>query len=129
MIKILIAEDHILSAELLSMYLTQALKSKDITIVLDGKDLLETIDRDKPDLLILDLNMPKIDGLKALRKIREKDKTIKIFILSAYSDKWIIREAKRSGADKYISKSHDTRDLINIIREAENTTKDGTFFL
>lgn len=125
--RIMIAEDHKLSAELLSRYLEQCFEPNDITIARNGKDLIEKMETEKPDLLLLDLNMPEMDGIKALRKIREKDKKIKIIILSALNDSWIIKETKQYGADVYISKTFNFRNLINVIRKLEKGAKDLPF--
>lgn len=113
--KILIAEDHRLSAELLSKYLGTSFKSNDITIASNGREVIELVDKCKPDLLLLDLNMPEMDGIRALRKIRSSNKKIKIVILSAMNDSWLIDEAKQYGADLYISKTFNFRNLVSVI--------------
>ncbi len=113
--KILIAEDHRLSAELLSKYLGTSFKSNDITIASNGREVIELVDKCNPDLLLLDLNMPEMDGIRALRKIRSSNTKIKIVILSAMNDSWLIDEAKQYGADLYISKTFNFRNLVSVI--------------
>ena len=69
----------------------------------------------KPDLILLDIEMPKIDGLNACRLIREKVPTSEILILTVYQSLDLARVAAESGAWGYVSKSSISRDLIPSI--------------
>ncbi len=124
---ILIAEDHRLTAELLKRYLNNNFEQKKVSIASNGKILLSMLKQNIPDLLLLDLNMPEINGLKALRKIREQNKKIKIVVISAFNEQWIIKEAKQYGADLYFCKSIDFRKLLQIISKLEQNATDLPF--
>jgi DNA-binding NarL/FixJ family response regulator len=69
----------------------------------------------KPDLILLDIEMPKLDGLSACRLIREKVPTSEILILTVYQSLELARSAAESGAWGYVSKSSISRDLIPAI--------------
>ncbi len=125
--KILIADDHRLSAELLSKYLSISFNQKDISIAANGKEVLQKVQEEQPDLLLLDLNMPEMDGIKALRKIRESNNELKIVILSALTEQWLINQAKQYGADIYISKTFNFRNLVQVINRLDRGVKDLPF--
>ncbi len=125
--RILIADDHRLAAELLSKYLSISFDQKDISIAANGKEVLQKVQDEQPDLLLLDLNMPEMDGIKALRKIRESNNELKIIILSALTEQWLINQAKQYGADIYISKTFNFRNLVQVINRLDRGVKDLPF--
>ena len=69
----------------------------------------------KPDLILLDIEMPKLDGLSACRVIREKVPTSEVLILTVYQSLDLARIAAESGAWGYVSKNTISRDLIRAI--------------
>lgn len=81
----------------------------------DGKECLELIQKDPPDLIILDIRMPRMDGLEAIGKIIEINKNIPIIINSAYST--YKDDFMSWAADAYIVKSYDLDTLKSTIRE------------
>jgi len=81
----------------------------------DGKECLEMVQKEVPDLIILDIRMPRMDGLEAIGKIIELNKNIPIIINSAYST--YKDDFMSWAADAYIIKSYDLDTLKNTIRE------------
>jgi len=81
----------------------------------DGKECLEMVRKEVPDLIILDIRMPRMDGLEAIGKIIELNKNIPIIINSAYST--YKDDFMSWAADAYIVKSYDLDTLKNTIRE------------
>ena len=81
----------------------------------DGKECLEMVLKETPDLIILDIRMPRMDGLEAIGKIIELNKNIPIIINSAYST--YKDDFMSWAADAYIIKSYDLDTLKNTIRE------------
>ncbi|PUE63552.1 response regulator transcription factor [Arcobacter caeni] len=87
----------------------------EITIAKDGEKALELFEEKKPDIIILDINIPKINGLKVAAKIREINKKIPIIFLTAYSDKENLLQAINLHAFSYLIKPFKVDELINAI--------------
>lgn len=104
--KILIVEDD---EFLVQMYATK-LESQDYTVLIssDGKQALKTIKKDKPDLIILDLNLPVMDGFEVLGELKknEETKSIPVLILTNYGQKEHIDRCLSLGANDYLIKAH-----------------------
>ena len=110
--KILLVEDD---KYLVDIYVTELKKAGFIVeVALNGKEALNKINEVKPDLLILDIIMPEVDGWQVLRKIREKTefKNLKIIVLSNLSQKEDIEKAFKFGATKYFVKTHFTPSKV-----------------
>jgi DNA-binding response OmpR family regulator len=91
----------------------------EVLLAYDGQEALDKVHREKPDLIILDLMLPKIDGFKVCRMLKfdEKYKHIPIILFSARaqeSDKEIGKEVR---ADSYITKPFDSEELLGKIKE------------
>lgn len=91
----------------------------------NGKEALELYEKHSPDIVILDINMPIMDGLQTAKKIRKKDAKTKIVMLTAYSDKSKLLEAIELNLSKYLIKPVSTfefRDVLaNIVANIEGT--------
>jgi DNA-binding NarL/FixJ family response regulator len=85
---------------------------------LDGLEAVEVCGNLKPDLVILDIGLPKLGGLEAARRIREASPATKILFVSAIPSPAVIREALRIGAAGYIVKKDALRDLLPAVRSA-----------
>ena len=81
----------------------------------NGEEAVQKAVELKPDLILLDIEMPKLDGLSACRLIREKAPTSEILIVTVYQSLDLARIAAESGAWGYVSKSSISRDLIPAI--------------
>ena len=82
----------------------------------DGERALELANRVQPDVIILDLMLPILDGLQVARKLRRTQPNIKIVVLSALAEPEIVEQALKIGVDAYVSKTRCTDDLINALR-------------
>lgn len=117
MIRIILAEDHHVVRQGLKLLLEQ---ENDFRLVAEAKDGLEAVQlaaRHKPDVLILDLIMPRLHGLEAVRQIREQSNTTKIMILSMLADEPYVVEAMRNGAVGYVLKDATADELAKAVRE------------
>jgi CheY-like chemotaxis protein len=85
----------------------------------NGLDALEKFERYEPDLLLLDVTMPIMNGFQCCRAVRKREDytDLPVFFLSAMSDPKVLAEAKESGATDYVEKPFDTKALIDRIRE------------
>ncbi len=84
----------------------------------DGKEVLKRIRAEKPEVILLDILIPKPDGLEVLKAIRKLDKNIPVFILTAYADQKKFNRAKKLGASGFIVKTSDLQKEINNITSA-----------
>ncbi|MFS0862428.1 response regulator [Fredinandcohnia sp. 179-A 10B2 NHS] len=115
-IKVLIADDHhVVRRGLLFFLKTQ----KDIEVVAEAKDGQEAVllaEQLQPDVILMDLVMPEMDGIEATRKIKEKHPNIHILILTSFSDQDHVIPAIRAGATGYQLKDIEPDQLVQAIR-------------
>ncbi len=115
-IRIMLADDHPLFIEGLSMMLRREPDFELCGIANNGREVLEMLPTTKPDLILLDINMPKMNGLETIKYIRQSYPNVKIVMLSGYFDEAIIKEAKIKGANGYLLKSSQRDELIHTIK-------------
>lgn len=111
--KILIVDDDENIAELISLYLTK--ECFETKIVYDGESALSSVDSFMPDLILLDLMLPGIDGYQVCREIRQKLQT-PVIILSAKGEVFDKVLALELGADDYMEKPFDTKELVARVK-------------
>ena len=91
----------------------------------DGQEVIELTSLQRSDLVLMDVRMPKVNGLEATRTIKEELPTTKVLIVSAYEDPLFVSEAVRAGADGYVLKLSPVQELLDAIRgcfeESPNT--------
>jgi len=85
---------------------------------ISSRSALAKIKKEKPDLVLMDIKMPGMDGIEMLKCIREIDKSITVVMMTAYGDVDTAREAMRLGAFDYITKPFDIDVLKSVAREA-----------
>jgi len=115
-IRVLIAEDHTIVREGLKALLTATEDLEVVGEVADGREAVDACARLRPDVVVMDLNMPKLNGVDATREIREKPDAPKVVILSMYDGEEYVRPAIRSGASGYLLKGSGLSDLVKAIR-------------
>jgi len=116
--KILVIDDEPLVVEVLKIRLE--MNNYEVIIARDGVDGLERAMREKPDLIILDIVMPGLDGYQICRKLKEdrKTKTIPVIMLTALGQSAGRKKGYSSGAYDYIFKPFDDEELLNSIERA-----------
>ncbi len=124
-IKVLIVDDH----QLIRQGIIQLIEMDEgITVVGEAKDGIECLSllkKTKPDVILLDINMPNKNGLEVLRTVKEKKKNIKVLILTIHDETEYLLNAVESGADGYILKESGFDEL----REAIYTVYHGEHFI
>jgi two-component system alkaline phosphatase synthesis response regulator PhoP len=114
--RILIADDNAANRELLEALLAKI--DCDIEIALDGQDTLNQVERFHPDLILLDIMMPKLSGFEVCRKLKSDPKTSKIMILmvTALSELGDIERAVDAGTDDFLSKPVNSFEFQKRVR-------------
>jgi DNA-binding NarL/FixJ family response regulator len=117
-IKVIIADDHSLVRQGLRRYLEMA---GDIDVVgeaSNGFEVLKLMENGAgaPDVALLDIRMPEMDGLEAARRIRQQHPDVGVIMLTAYDDRQFVVEAVRAGARGYVLKARDAEHLIQTVR-------------
>jgi two-component system response regulator DegU len=116
MIKILIADDHDIIRQGLKRIIGFEDDMKIVAEAEDGEQALKFIRLNNPDIVLLDCNMPLMNGIDVLKKIKECEYDVKIIILTVENDRNIIRSAIDIGADGYILKDSAGTEIVNAIR-------------
>jgi DNA-binding NarL/FixJ family response regulator len=117
-VRVLIADDHRLMVEGTKQALERAGGFEVVGEAVNGVQVLPLVRRLKPELVLLDLRMPQMDGLTCLAKIRKEFPDVKVAILSVSQDPELIQTALKRGASAYIVKSIDPEDLAAALRQA-----------
>jgi DNA-binding NarL/FixJ family response regulator len=115
-IKILIVDDHTVVRDGLSAMFT---REKDFTVVGEaenGKVAVQKAQELKPDVVLLDLRMPEMDGVEAMRRIKEADSTIRFLVLTTYDSDEYIFQAIQTGAKGYLLKDTSREELFHAVR-------------
>jgi DNA-binding NarL/FixJ family response regulator len=115
--RVLIADDHRLITEGIKRSLEETSDFEVVAEADSGSQILPLIRRTHPDLVLLDLRMPGVDGLTALEQIKKEHPSIKVVILSASSDQTVIQAALAKGASAYVLKSVNPVDLASTLRQ------------
>ncbi len=118
-VRILIADDHGIVRSGLRMLLEQQSDIEVIAEASDGATARDLAIRERPDLAILDVKMPKLTGLQATREIREQAPDVSVLILSMYDDERYLFEALKAGASGYVLKAQADVDLLEAVRAVQ----------
>lgn len=123
-IRLVIADDH----EIFRDGLTLMLSKQDAVLLVgqakDGEELLRIVDETRPDIVLTDIKMPRLDGISAARALIRQHPAIKIIALSMYEEEALIVEMLEAGAKGYLLKNSDKREIM----EAIQTVFEGNIF-
>ena len=115
-IRLIIADDHTLFIDGLKLLLKD---EPDMTLVetaFDGKELLSILPTHPADIILMDVNMPHLNGLDTARFVKQSYPSLKIIILSTYNDEHLIEKAKTLGVNGYLLKTTNKEELLQTIR-------------
>ncbi len=115
MIKILIADDHKILREGLKMLLKENNNFEIIGEAANGREAVSKVKKLDPDVVVMDIAMPGLNGIEATRRIHRYSSQIKIIILSMHASKEYVIEAIRAGAMAYLKKETAAKDLVHAI--------------
>jgi DNA-binding NarL/FixJ family response regulator len=114
-LSVIIADDHTLFINGLRMLLQSESDIEILNVAGDGKELMGLLNTHKPDLVLLDINMPGINGLEALRRIKAYHSKVKVIMLSTYNEEHLIEKARTGGAEGYLFKNVERSELLNAM--------------
>ena len=124
-IKVMLADDHVLVREGMRQLLEFDGSIEVVAEANDGVECLEKIGKYKPDVLLLDINMPNKNGIEVLTEIKKKQMKVKVLILTVHTETEYLLKAVDIGADGYIMKDSEFSEL----RRAIETVVDGEVFI
>jgi DNA-binding NarL/FixJ family response regulator len=124
-IKIVLVDDHRIFRKGLKSLLSESANIEVLAEAEDGAQALEIVREYSPHIVIMDIGMPKMDGIEATRQLRERHPDIEVIILSMYSKKAYIDQVLKMGAKGYVLKDSDEENLIAAI----NTVHSGGYYL
>jgi DNA-binding NarL/FixJ family response regulator len=119
-IKILIADDHRLFRDGLKALLEKQADMQVVGETADGIATVQAVQEKKPDIILMDISMPELNGIEATRQIIESRPDIRVIMLSMHSDQRYIAECLKAGAVGYILKDCPTEELLTAIRAVAN---------
>jgi DNA-binding NarL/FixJ family response regulator len=114
--RILIADDHGIVRSGLRLLLDRQPDMQVVAEAEDGAEAVETALRERPDLCILDVGMPRLTGLQATREIKAHAPDVSVLMLSMHSDERYLFEALKAGASGYVLKSEADQALVEAVR-------------
>lgn len=83
----------------------------------NGVQALSIVDENEPDLVVLDMKIPGMDGLEILKHIKEKNRAIKVIIMTAYGELDMIHEAMEQGAITHFAKPFDIDEIVEVVKK------------
>jgi two-component system, NarL family, response regulator LiaR len=116
-IRILLCDDQDMVCEGLTAILTRAPDMQVVAAAHDGAEAIELAERHRPDLVLMDLKMPVMDGVTATRKLKECLPLVKVLVLTTYDDSGWVLDAVRGGAAGYLLKDTPRERLFEAIRD------------
>lgn len=116
MIRVIIVDDHHLVRQGLRQLLEREFDIQVVAEAADGQEAIETADRLRPDVVVMDVEMPGINGIEAAGRIRKEYTGIQVVMLSIHSDPVLIRQAFDRGARGYVLKKSISVELVRAIR-------------
>jgi DNA-binding NarL/FixJ family response regulator len=114
---VLVADDHALLRTGVANIINQEPDLRVVAEAANGREAVEAYDRFRPDVTLLDLRMPVMEGVEAVRQIRERDPNARVIVLTTYDTDHEIARALKAGAKAYILKDIAADDLISCIHD------------
>ena len=113
--RLIVVDDHEMLRESLRSLLECDHNLRIVDEAKDGQEAIEMCRLQRPDLVLMDVRMPKMNGLEATRTIKEELPTTKVLLMSAYEEPVLVSDAVRAGADGYVLKLSLVQGLLDAI--------------
>lgn len=118
MVRVIVADDHHLVRQGIIMLLEKADDIEVIGEAEDGLEAVEMAERLAPDVVVMDVSMPRLNGVQAIEMIRGRNTGIEVVVLSMHADETIVRQTLRRGARAYVLKRAVGEELLLAVRAA-----------
>jgi two-component system, NarL family, response regulator NreC len=118
-IRVLVADDHPIIRSGLRLLLERESGFQVVAEASDGRQAVDLAERERPDVVILDIGMPNLNGIEAAKQIVAKLPQTKVIVLSMHSDETYVLRALRAGARGYLLKDSAESDILNAIRAVQ----------
>jgi DNA-binding NarL/FixJ family response regulator len=121
-LRVLVVDDHPAFRRALTSALNM-IKGIEVTgEAAGGEEATERARQDEPDLILMDLSMPDVDGIEAMRKIHREKPNLPVVILTAHADPGVEKEAREAGASGFLAKGTALEDIVIVLHEAAEGT-------
>jgi DNA-binding NarL/FixJ family response regulator len=117
-IRVILAEDHTIVRKGLRALLESAMDIEVVAEAADGRMALDLVADMRPDVVVMDITMPLLNGLEATRQLKQQYPDLKIVILTMHSDEEYVFQSLRAGVDGYLIKQTAPNELVKAIRAA-----------
>ncbi len=115
-VRVVLADDHPLIREAIGHLVRNTPEFELVGEAANGKECLAQVQELRPDILVLDIAMPEMNGEQVARELRRRCPGVKVIALSGYADRQFVRAMTKAGAKGYVVKSASGRDLIHALR-------------
>ena len=116
MIRLIIADDHPLMRNGIKTILAGDQEIEVVGCAGDGAELLEMLDTTDADVILMDINMPGMNGIDATQQVRKKHPDLKVLVFSQYDEKRFVKQLMKNGANGYLLKNSAAQELMNAIK-------------
>ena len=117
-IRVAIVDDYALARKGMAMMLAGASDIEVVGEASDGDEVPALVEATRPDVVLMDLRMPRIDGIEATRRVRARFPDVRVIVLTAYADDDRLRGALDAGASGYLIKDIEEDELCQAVRDA-----------
>ncbi|MEO8292382.1 MAG: response regulator transcription factor [Actinomycetota bacterium] len=125
MIRVLLVDDHRMFAEAIGMFLSTEDDIEVLEILADADGVAERVRSSAPDVVLMDIDLPRVDGLTATRQVLEARPETKVVLITALSDPDLARRGNDAGAVALVPKERAADDLVEVIRGAAGRDQPG----
>lgn len=117
-IRVALVDDYVLVRKGMAMMLAAAGDIEVVGEASDGDEVLDLVDRTSPDVVLMDLRMPRVDGVEATRRLHERHPNAAVIVMTAYADDARLAEAAEAGASGSLVKDVEEDALCEAVRRA-----------
>ncbi|MEZ4592336.1 MAG: response regulator transcription factor [Chloroflexota bacterium] len=117
-IRILVADDHPIVRQSIVALLNREPDMEVVGTAVNGREAIETAQTTQPDVIVMDISMPELDGIRAAGEIQQMGLAVPVIMLSMHHNSALVKQARKNGAVAYIVKQQANNALVPAIRAA-----------